>query len=77
MNTPERQKKIRRIKRKYERDWLSIKGVMGVGVGTVHDGRIGIIISVVSMKPEITEHFPREIEGVPVEIKKTGDFKAF
>ena len=73
MTFPKRQKKIREVKKRHEKNWLAIKGVVGVGIGTVSNGKIGIIVSVVSVKPEIQKHIPTEIEGIAIEIIETGE----
>jgi hypothetical protein len=71
MSLPKRQKKIQEVKKRYEKNWLSIKGVISVGIGTVSNGKVGIIVSVVSAKPEIKKFIPSEIEGIAIEIAET------
>jgi len=76
MTIPEHQKKIREIKRRFEREWLGIKGVAAVGIGTIEGGNIGIIISVEGNRAHVRSLIPEEVEGVKIEIKTTGMFKA-
>lgn len=70
------QQKIREIKRKHESRWLSIKGVVGVGIGILTDKNLGIIISVTKMDEQISKRIPPEVEGIKLEIRETGEFKA-
>jgi hypothetical protein len=70
------QQKIQEIKKKYEQQWLSIQGVVGVGIGILDDKNMGIIVSVVKLESHVTSNIPDEIEGVKIEIRETGEFKA-
>lgn len=72
----EDQQKIREVKRKYEQEWLSIKGVVGVGIGILTDKNLGIMISVTKLDEQISKKIPAEVEGVKLEIRETGEFKA-
>jgi hypothetical protein len=38
--------KIREVKKKYEKTWLSISGIVAVGIGKTSGGALGIIVSV-------------------------------
>jgi hypothetical protein len=67
---------VRRIKKKYERSWLSLKGVVAVGIGHTSREIPGIIVSVQENAESIRAHIPKEVEGVFVEIKETGEIKA-
>jgi hypothetical protein len=70
------QKKIQEIKKKYEQQWLSIQDVVGVGIGILDDKNMGIIVSVVKWESQVASKIPNEIEGVKIEIRETGEFKA-
>jgi hypothetical protein len=70
------QHKIREVKEKYEEEWLSIKGVVGIGIGTLSDDSIGIVISAIKVEKHIQEKIPDQVEGVKIEIRETGEFKA-
>jgi hypothetical protein len=72
----EDQQRIREVKRKYEPEWLSLKGVVGIGIGTLSDGSIGIIVSVKKLEKKIQKEIPDQVEGVKVEIQESGEFKA-
>jgi len=71
------QQKIREVKAKYEREWLSIKGVEGVGIGILSDKSIGIIVSLRKSNKDIRKKIPSEKEGVKIEFRESGEFKAF
>ena len=70
------QKKIQEIKKKYEQQWLSIQDVVGVGIGILDDKNMWIIVSVVKLESQVASKIPNEIEGVKIEIRETGEFKA-
>ncbi|MFH5831995.1 hypothetical protein ACG2F4_04425 [Halalkalibaculum sp. DA3122] len=68
--------KARNIKQKYEKEWLAIDGVTAVGIGLVDGDTIGIIISVSADEERIRNQLPAEIEGIPVKVDVTGNFRA-
>ena len=68
--------KIREIKRKYENNWLAIKGIVSVGIGETSEGRLGIIISVKENTAKYEKQIEQNIEGVSIEIQETGEIKA-
>ncbi len=68
--------KCKKIKNYYERKWFQIKGVVAVGIGNTIDDKICIIISVNKNAKRIRQLIPLEIEGIPIEIKVTGEIKA-
>jgi hypothetical protein len=67
---------IRKIKKKYERSWLSIEGVVAVGIGHTTGEVPGIIVSVKENPGRFRQSIPAEVEGVPVEIRETGEIRA-
>ena len=67
---------IRRLKKKYEKEWLRIPRVQAVGVGVTAEGKQGIVISVVRVDESLKQQLPEEIEGVPVELRQGGPFSA-
>ncbi len=69
--------KIREIRRKYEKLWLQLNGVVAVGTGKTSRGKLGIIVSVKKKEPHILKTIPPEVEKVPVEIQETGEIKTF
>ncbi len=68
--------KVREIKKQHEKKWLSIKGVVAIGIGNVSVNRIGLIISVIKDVKKIRNRIPKEIDGIPIQIQETGDLKA-
>ncbi|MFQ5604001.1 MAG: hypothetical protein ACE5HS_12100 [bacterium] len=68
--------KIKNVKRKYEQKWMAMPGVVGVGIGMTSGEVVGIIVSVKEDKPQIRAQIPQTVEGIPVEIQLTGEFKA-
>ena len=69
--------KIRAVKKKYEKSWLALKGVVAVGIGKTSTGKTGIIVSVKGDRKKYQRQIADEIEGIPVEIQETGEIKAF
>jgi len=68
--------KARRLKEQHQQEWLGLKGVVGVGIGKTADGRTGIIISVQENAAGIRQHIPTTLEGIPIEIRESGEFRA-
>jgi hypothetical protein len=68
--------KIIQIKRQNEKKWLSLKSVVGVGIGLTSGGDMGIIVATKEESVKVRKKIPREIERIPVEIKVTGEIKA-
>ncbi len=75
-NAQGKMKDIRTIKKRFEREWLSMAGVVGVGIGMTTRQMPGIIISVQRDSPAIRAAFPAEVEGIPVEVRAVGEIKA-
>lgn len=67
---------IKNIKKVYEKKWLKMKDVTGIGIGLTGSKKMGIIVSVSNESKKVKSAIPSEIEGVPVEIKQTGRFFA-
>lgn len=68
--------RARTVKQAHESRWLTLKGVVAVGIGQLDDGRPGIIISVEADSDRIRRQIPEQVEGVPVEIRVTGPIRA-
>jgi hypothetical protein len=66
---------IRQVKNKHEKEWMARKEVVAVGIGKT-DGETGIIISVSAKSDKLRVEIEEQIEGVPVKIQQTGEFKA-
>ncbi len=73
--TPE--DKIREIKNRHSAEILSLPGVSGVGVAKGKAGGFVIAIHLDAEDPERESLLPKEIEGVPVEIIRSGPFRKF
>lgn len=78
-------KDISKIKKKYESKLMSYPNVVGVGIGfRERNGKLtGEKCIVVNVKKKIDpenlkkkEIIPKELDGVPVVVKETGEFKA-
>lgn len=69
---------INEIKEKYESEIMGIPGVTGIGIGS-NDRKAGLAIKVyVERKtPELKMRIPAELEGYPVIVETTGEFRAF
>lgn len=63
------------VKKRYEKQWLNIKGVISVGIGRVNN-RAGIIIVVNKNIYHEKILIPSVVEDVPVEIQYSGELKA-
>ncbi len=68
--------KIREVKKKYEKTWLSISGIVAVGIGKTSGGALGIIVSVKKNTEKYRNKIGPTIEGVSVEVQATGEIKA-
>lgn len=64
------------IKKKYERAWLKLDEVVGVGIGLTSQGKVGLIVSVTKNAEKIRQKIPEKIKGYPIEIRVTGPIKA-
>lgn len=74
--TGPRKATIEKIKAKYEKQLLSIEGVEGVGIGEELGKRV-IKVYVVRKTRSLQEKIPAQIEGHPVRMEVTGEFRAF
>jgi len=54
---------------------VAVEGVVGVAVGKCR-GRPCIRVFVVEETPELRLRIPRSLEGYPVEVQQTGEFRA-
>lgn len=66
----------RQARDRHEDHLRGLAGVQGTGIGVGH-GRPTVAIFVESDHPAIVNQLPTELDGVPVEIKVTGEFVAF
>ena len=75
MNDP--LEKIRQIKRMHESSWLGIEGVVAVGIGITTSGEPGIVISTKVSPSQLQQVIPTNIEGIAIEVRQSGEIKAF
>ena len=69
--------KVKEVKRNNEKNWLAMEGVMAVGIGKIADGNLGIIISVKENIAKFRAQIPEKVEDIAIEIKETGEIKAY
>ncbi len=72
----ERTQKAKQVKRLNEKKWMDEEGVTAVGVGITGKGDVGIIISVKGDIQNMRKKFPSQVEGIPVELQVSGEFRA-
>jgi hypothetical protein len=68
---------VDQVKEKHELELMAIPGVTGVGIGQ-DPRKPGLVIKVYVERTtaELTKKIPSEIEGYPVAIEPTGEFRA-
>ena len=66
---------VEEVKRRHEAHLMSLRGVVGVGIGR-KDGREIIRVYVEKDLPKIRSRLPAALDDVPVEVVVTGTFKA-
>ena len=66
---------IEEVLNKHTDEWLTIPGVVGAAIGEF-SGRPCIQILVASKTRELSARLPSRVEGYPVVIKETGEFRA-
>ncbi len=68
-------KPIEEVLKAHTDSLMSIPGVVGTAQ-SLCGGKDCIQIYVVTMTPELEKRIPRRLEGYPVEVQVTGEFKA-
>jgi len=68
------EKTIGEVLKKHTGELMSVPGVVGTAQGQCDD-RPCIKVYVVKSSPEIDEKIPRFLEGYPVKIEATGEFR--
>ncbi len=68
-------KSITEVLQEHTARLLAIPGVVGTAQGLCR-GQPCIKVYVIKKTPELTERIPRVIEGFPVDIEETGEFRA-
>jgi hypothetical protein len=69
-------KTIQEVLKEHTKTLMDIPGVVGVGQGLTDDDRDCIKVFVASMTPEVKQQVPKTLNGYPVQIEVTGEFKA-
>ena len=68
--------KVKKIKRKYEDEWMSYPGVTSVGIGYVQQNTLGIIIGVKGKIDTIRNEIPEQIDNIPITVKTIPEIRA-
>ncbi len=85
MSTEAELNRLRAIKARYERKLLKLPNVVGIGIGFREvAGQVTdqlAIIALVSHKVPLgqlrrRDRIPRELDGIPVDVKQVGTFRA-
>ena len=67
---------VREVKGRHDQTLMAIPGVEGTGIGLDADGRPVIELYVERFTEALSRKAPTEVEGIPVRIVETGQFKA-
>lgn len=68
-------KTIEQVLEEHTDEWMSIPGVVGTAIGEL-EGQPCIKILAAEMTQELTAQIPSRVEGFPVVVKETGEFRA-
>lgn len=55
--------------------WMGLPGVQGTALGKLH-GQPCIVVYVAQTTEELKAAIPRSVEGYPVHLEQTGEFRA-
>ncbi len=69
------QREIQEVQNSHTPDLMSIPGVVGTAIGE-RDGKLCIIVMVARKTKEIVKKIPKTLEGYPVIVQETGEFRA-
>jgi hypothetical protein len=69
--------KLKKIKKKHEKHWLSIENVIAVGIGLTAKGQVGLIVSVTERTEFMYKKIPSRVDDIPVEIHVSGEIRAY
>lgn len=75
VNIPEI-RRVREVRRRYERQRLRLDGVVAVAIGTVSSGAIGLIVSVRPHADAVRARIPERLDDVEIEVRETGELRA-
>ena len=65
------------IKRRHSVELMRHPGVCGVGVEKDQRGNFVLRLHVTSESPDVETNLPKEIDGLPVLITRSGPFRSF
>jgi hypothetical protein len=65
------------IKRRHSVELMRRPGVCGVGVEKDQHGNFVLRLHVASESPDVEMNLPKEIDGLPVLITRSGQFRSF
>ena len=68
--------KAKKVKAKYEQEWIQNPEVVSIGIGMLDEQTPGIIIGVKSDPDLLKNAIPLSIEDVPILLQITGEIKA-
>lgn len=66
---------IGQVKAEHTDEWMRIPGVVGTAIG-LHEGRPSILVMTSVDPDQIDTEIPKSVEGYPVVIQNTGEFRA-
>lgn len=66
---------IKEVLKKHTKDLMSMPGVVGTGQGLC-EGKPCIKVFVIEKTPDLDQKIPKTLDGYPVVIEETGEFKA-
>jgi len=72
---PMAEETIKEVLKKHTKDLMSMPGVVGTGQGLC-EGKPCIKIFVIEKTPDLDQKIPKTLDGYPVVIEETGEFKA-
>lgn len=69
------ERRIEEVLREKTDEWMAVPGVVGTGLGLC-DGAPCLVVLVARRTPEVEGRIPGEVDGHPVRIEVTGEFRA-
>ena len=61
---------------RHQDEFLAIEGVVGLGLGERPDGTAVLAIYVIQDSSELRRRIPAVVEGIPTEVRESGEFLA-
>ena len=68
-------KPIQEVLQEHTRAWMSLPGVQGTAVGELH-GQPCLVVYVAQTTEGLKAAIPQSVEGYPVRLEQTGEFRA-